>query len=129
VPIGIDKNERYKRVCSQIDFFSQRMADAFRLFIQLTIATVGGFIWLKTQPNADAAADLFPLVRWILPILAALVVIEMASELYSWWGFRQAEAKLLARDDLIPSAKSARLIVFRAAVAILVGTAGFFLLR
>lgn len=129
MPDIVGENERYKRICSQIDFFSNRMADAFKLFIQLSIATVGGFLWLKTQSSADKAADLFPLVRWILPVLAALIIIEMFSELHSWWGFREAEAKLLGRPDLRPTMKSTRLIVYRGAVAALVGAAGFLYLR
>jgi len=46
------------------------MVDAFNLLIQLSLAVIGGFIWLKMQPNAKEAASLFPLVCWLLPVLA-----------------------------------------------------------
>jgi hypothetical protein len=130
MPDQISRSEHYNRVCSQIDLYSKRMIDSFNLFIQLSIATIGGFIWLKIQPNASNADTVFPLLRWILPLLAAFTIFELFSDLVSWYGLRKAEAKLLNRPDLRPKPlRSGRQEYFRASIAILVGIAGFIFLR
>lgn len=95
--------ERYKRICAQISYYTDRMDRAFNRFVQLSIATIGGFIWLKTQPMAKAADYLFPVVRWIIPFLAFVTVLEIAADWRSWHGYREAEAKILERPELDPT--------------------------
>jgi hypothetical protein len=90
--------ERYKRVCAQISYYSDRMDRAFNRFVQLSIATIGGFIWLKMQPMAKAAENVFPLVRWIIPLLAFVTVVEIVADLRSWYGYRKAEAAILKKE-------------------------------
>jgi hypothetical protein len=125
----IDKLEHYKRICSQIDFFSQRMSDSFTLFVQLSMATIGGFVWLKTQENAKEATYLFPLGRWVIPFLATFTIIQMTSDFRSWLGFRQAEANLLERVDLKPSFFTWRLVILRSVIVTIVAIGGFIYLR
>lgn len=118
------------------------MEDSFRLFVQLSIATAGGFIWLKIQPDANAAADLFPLVRYVLPLLALFTMVQIGSDLWGWFRYRREEATLLGRADLNPrlclyrdkddhlAGGSGRLELFRIFVAApLVGCLGFVYLR
>jgi hypothetical protein len=61
--------EHYERVCSALDFLCQRMDATFRLFVQLSTAVVGGFIWLKMQPQSSTVEYLFPVARFIIPLL------------------------------------------------------------
>lgn len=127
---AITKVERYHRICSQIDRFADRAGRSFTAFVQLSVAIVGGFIWLKTQDNLEQAAGVLPLARWLLPALSVIVIIEMWSDHVSWRGFRIAEAKILERPDLMPRlAVSGRLEFFRMAIALVVGIAGYIWLR
>src|SRR5438552_18508601 len=102
MPESISTVEHYKRVCAAQDLYTKRMEDSFKLFVQVSIATIGGFIWLKMQPSASTVEHLFPLARLIIPFVAVFTALELASLVYGWFGFRQAEARLLARPELMP---------------------------
>jgi hypothetical protein len=126
----IREEEHYKRVCVALDLYVKRMDDSFRLFVQLSIATAGGFIWLKIQPNANAAECFFPLVRWVLPLLAASTMFQIGSDLFGWFGYRRQEAILLNRPYLDPRLpRSGHLELFRIVAAAFVGWLGFVYLR
>jgi hypothetical protein len=73
-------------------YFGDRMRDTFKLFIQLSIAVVGGFVWLKIQPNSDKAATLFQVARWIIPFLAVFMSFQIWWDDRIWRGYREAEA-------------------------------------
>ena len=105
------------------------MVDAFNLLIQLSLAVIGGFIWLKMHPNAKEAASLFPLVCWLLPVLAVFTIIHLLYYFQSWWGFRRVEAELLERPDLKPTVFSARLVTLRCVIVAAVAIGGFLVLR
>lgn len=122
----IENVDRYKRVCSQLDFFCKRMDDTFKLFIQLSTAVIGGFIWLKMQPDAAKVAELFPVARWIIPILSVVTIMQIGSDCVGWWGYREAEAALLERSDLRPKLpQSARLESLRMVVTAFIGLAAY----
>jgi hypothetical protein len=122
----ISELERYKRVCSQLDTLCKRMDDTFRLFVQLSVAVVGGFIWLKMQPNASTVAHLALIARWIIPILAIFTIGQIIADWRAWFGYREAEAALLKRPDLRPTCLgSAKLEMFRVILATLVGIGAF----
>jgi hypothetical protein len=123
----IEDVERYKRVCSQVTYFSDRAAASFNLFIKLTVATVGGYAYLKINSKIE---DLLPLARWIIPALAIITSIEILSDLVSWWGFREAEAELLQKPELKPRClKSGRRDLLRIMTLAIVGFTGFLWLR
>jgi hypothetical protein len=123
----IESVERYRRVCAQITYFSDRAGNSFNLFIKLTIATIGGFAWLKTHNDLD---QLSGLVRWIVPALALITACEILTDLTSWWGYREAEAQLLDMPELQPKCfKSGLRDFIRIVVLMIVGVAGFFWLR
>ena len=122
----IEPLERYKRVCSQLDGLCRRLDDTFRLFIQTSTAVVGGFIWLKMQPNAQAVEYLFPIARWIIPMVAIATIIQIGCDHFSWWGYRQSEAGLLNRHDLEPKhPKSGKLEIFRIIITAVAGGAAY----
>lgn len=75
--MGTGKEERYRRICSQINLYSERIQQTYARFIQLSLATIGGFVWLKTQGNASNVADVLQIARWILPALAMFTLLEL----------------------------------------------------
>jgi hypothetical protein len=110
----IQTEEHYRRVCTYLDFYVTRMDNCFKLFVQVSTATIGGFIWLKMQPNAKEVEYLFPLASLIIPFVAFFTALEIGSLLYGWYGLRKMEAELLGRSDLMPKfPKSGRLEMVR----------------
>ena len=126
----IEKIDHYKVVCSRIDHFANRNVETYKLFIQLALATTGGFFWLSTLPNRDKIEHLLPLGRWIIPFLAAVTALQIYSDYRSWLGYRKAEATLLERDDLQPKfPRSGRFEMMRIRTVLLAGVAGYLFLR
>ena len=126
----IKEADRYARVCAQIDWLADRAEKGFEKFVQLSVAIVGGFIWLKMQPNAAQVATTLALVHWLMPLLSLVTASQIISDYVSWHGFRAAEAGLIEREDLAPRfPKSGRLQFLRVAVNLLVGKAGLVWVR
>ncbi len=126
----VSPEEHYKRVCAQIDRYHDRQETSFARFVQLSLATVGGFLWLKMQDNVEQVEHLFALVRWIIPALALITVIEIFMLHIVWCGFRRAEAELLERPDLYPKWPRAwRREMFQSVTVAVIGAAGFVWLR
>lgn len=117
----IESIEHYKRVCSMLDFFCKRMDDSFRLFVQLSTAVVGGFIWLKMQADPKNVEHLFPVARWIIPALAIATIVQILSDLRSWYGYRQAEVQLNPKAPRPSVLRSGRLEYARILMTALVG--------
>ena len=126
----IEPAEQYKRTCALIDYYANRMGAAFDLFVKLSLATIGGFIWLKIQPDANKAKFALDNARWIIPILAALLTLQLLSDLWSWWGNRVREAELIKRPAIRPVfLKSGRLEYLRIAAAWLIAILSFYNLQ
>ncbi|QQO20104.1 hypothetical protein JJB98_09355 [Bradyrhizobium diazoefficiens] len=89
--------EHYKRVCSMLDAFMKRMEDTFRFFVQVSTAVIGGFIWLKMQPDSAKVAYLLEIARYIIPALGVATIAEMVNCLFRWYGYRKAEHRLNPR--------------------------------
>ncbi|MEI9926687.1 MAG: hypothetical protein WDN44_01930 [Sphingomonas sp.] len=122
--------ERYKRICSQIDLYKARSQDTFNRFITLSLGSVGGFVWLGTQPHIERVEYLLPVARWVLPALAGITVVELALDLIGWFGFRKAESAILDDPRIRPRFPySGRSEILRSVIAIAVGVAGYCLLR
>jgi hypothetical protein len=125
----IDNTERYRRVTEQMTFFANRIRDNFKVFIQLSLATIGGFIWLRLQERADHVADLLYLARWILPALALFMSVLSWLDFWIWLGYRREEARLVPEIQPPTLWKQGwQEFAFTAAMAI-VGTFGYFFLR
>jgi hypothetical protein len=110
--------------------YVKRMDNCFKLFVQVSTATIGGFIWLKMQPNAKEVEYLFPVASLIIPFVAFFTALEICSLLYGWYGLRKVEAELLGRDDLMPRfPKSGRLEVVRIIGTLFAGAASYIFLH
>jgi hypothetical protein len=73
--------------------------DAFKLFISLYSAIVGGSIWLSIQ--ADKNSSSYSSYGWLsngavalLTIVAVVLVFEAKR---GWWGYRKAQSKLVGK--------------------------------
>lgn len=99
MPGAVNDLDYYKRVCSQIDRFADRTTKSFDLFIKLSLATIGGYTWLKTHQDPN---NLVWLVPWVILALAIATAIELLSDLHSWWGFRKKESRLLGDANIEP---------------------------
>jgi hypothetical protein len=55
----IEETERYRRITVQMTFFAERIRDNFKIFLQFSIATIGGFIWLTRKQYCQRLAATF----------------------------------------------------------------------
>jgi hypothetical protein len=95
--------EHYKRVCSQIDWYAQRMADAFKLFVQaLNRNNWWTYLTKDTAWCGDRRVNIFIGAMDRVPMHALFTIAQILSDLRTWYGFRHAEAALLQREDLRP---------------------------
>lgn len=117
-------------MCSQLDALAARSEKVFNRFVQLSLATVAGFFWLQTQDHTCTTAKYLPLVHWIVPVLAAITIIEIVVLVHSWWGYRVTEAKIVGYPDIYPKLpKSGLLEVVRCLFSAVVGIAAYFVLQ
>jgi hypothetical protein len=123
----ISNDKQFEYLGSQVKKHVQRSIEAFKLFLQIFSAIVGGSIWLSLQSSltspfrhryvilTDAAAIL----------LAAVVIVMVLDNLRAWRGYRIAMSNLAGKrpdgDYAIPlplmrSAITERAILFGIAV-------------
>lgn len=126
---AVSHDERYRRICSQINLYSERMQQSFARFVQLSLATIGGFIWLKTQANTADVGNVLYIARWILPALAGLTILELYLDHRGWWNYRVDEAKHLNNPKRAPNKDSGRSEKVKAAAVAVIGVGGFFVLQ
>lgn len=126
----VSKDIQYQRIIAATDRFADRASKTFEHFSQLSLATIGGYMWLKTQPKSSELQDALEIIRYVLPALAVVAIIQILSDYKSWRGFRVAEANILERPELQPRWPwSGRLEFIRCGVAIIVGIFGYLWLR
>jgi hypothetical protein len=111
----------YKTLCDMIAERNRNALDAFKLFVALYSAIVGGTIWLSaqaTQPKAPYAW-LSNGVVILLTLVASILVFEAKR---GWWGYREAQSKLVekyeANDLRIPPPKLFPTVVTEGAMLI-----------
>jgi hypothetical protein len=125
----VTRLEHYKRVCAMMDTLTKRMDDTFRLFVQVSTVVVGGFIWLKMQPTAHTVAHLFPVARWIIPLLALVTIVQMYIDLQSWHGYRRKEPELNAGAPAVSVSRAGKLEYVRMVTAGIAAICAYWWLR
>lgn len=97
----VSKAERYKVVTTQMQYFNEKIIEAFKLHIQLVTAITGGYIWLRSNPSA------LQTTQWIQTAIPALMLfigftisLLIGFNLSTWWGYRMAESKIL--NGIVP---------------------------
>jgi len=91
----ISPEKQFEFITRQIAANTTRMYDAFKLFVQLFSAIVGGSVWLSIQhaSAANAYANILNVLAFLVTVIAALTVIVNLS---SWYRYREAQSLLTA---------------------------------
>lgn len=88
----------YKSLSDMIAERNRNALDAFKLFISLYSAIVGGTIWLSTQATkAQASFEWLSSGVVVLVTLVAIVLVIEAKR--GWWGYRKAQSELVGRTE------------------------------
>jgi TRAP-type C4-dicarboxylate transport system permease small subunit len=96
----VSDDKQYEFVSSQVQVYNQRIADAFKLFIQLFSAIVGGSVWLSIQSHINTKSVRFERLSDILVILVAVFcTISILENLRAWRGYREAQSRLGGTDE------------------------------
>lgn len=123
---GTMEIERYKFVTSQLSYFNDKIIESFKLYIQLISAVTGGYVAVRTQAVATPVARIAQVVIPGLTVFIGLgAVLLILVNLSSWWGFREAESRLL-KGDVPPPVfpRSARQELVMIAAIVLATTLG-----
>lgn len=108
----ISTDKQYEFLTSQTTAHSERSLDAFKLFIQIFSAIVGGSIWLSVQGRWTLdQRHSFSTLSNILVCLIAFVTIAMISDnLRAWHGYRVAISKLSENEQGISAIPAPRML-------------------
>jgi hypothetical protein len=123
----ISEEAHYKYVGSVIKHRLDQIRDAFRLFLQLFSAIVGGSIWLSIQVAEKPSRHTYARVSDLLVALLTLVTAVMVSEaLRGWWGYRKTLSRFDTGQHRIPMPRKRSLVTEIVMVACMVGAAVVF---
>ena len=87
--------ERYKFVTSMIQYHNEKMIEAFKLFIQVLSAIVGGSVWLSNASGIYTRDTRYWLLADLLVICVAMMTaITVIANQIAWIKFRRAEHNL-----------------------------------
>jgi hypothetical protein len=94
----ITDEQLYKTLSEMIAERNKNALDAFKLFISLYSAIVGGAIWLSTQTarNLPSYERLSSGVVLLVTLVAIVLVIEAKR---GWWGYRKAQSDLVGKTE------------------------------
>jgi hypothetical protein len=96
----VSDDKQYEFVSSQVQVYNQRIADAFKLFIQLFSAIVGGSVWLSIQSHIATRSARYERLSDILAVLVAVFcTISVLENLRAWRGYRSAQSRLGGIDE------------------------------
>jgi hypothetical protein len=97
--VSIDKE--YEFVSSQVQEYNRRIADAFKLFVQLFSLIVGGSVWLSIQnQNTLSKSGGYARLSDILVVLVAVYcAFSIWENLRAWRGYRFAQSRLGGLDE------------------------------
>lgn len=126
----ISDEQLYKTLSEMIAERNKNALDAFKLFISLYSAIVGGSIWLSTQANRNLPAygRLSSGVILLVTLVAVVLVIEAKR---GWWGYRKAQSELVGKNETgryrVPPPKIFPTILTEGAmvIAMVLAAAGF----
>jgi hypothetical protein len=117
--------ERYKYVCGQLNYLNDKILESFTQFVTLLTAIAGGVIWLRPQKEWSAIWNQTkPLAIALIVVVALQAIVRVWLNLWSWWGFRQAESELTngaVQPPLFPRSASQELTLSIVIIITLVG--------
>lgn len=107
----ISAEKQYEFVTSQIAAHVERWMDAFKLFIQLFSAIIGGSIWLSTQVKLPPTAipTYIRLSDTLVGLVTVITIVMVCENLRGWFSYRKTQSKLVGKDGsgkyLVPMPK------------------------
>ena len=120
----VPKEKIYEFLTSQAAIRSDRSIDAFKLFVQMFSAIVGGCIWLSiAQKSAQSARVEYVLLTNVAVAILFVVVTAMVGDnLRSWYSYRKQIAALgtgvgFSKPNMFSSALSEAAMLLGAFVA------------
>jgi hypothetical protein len=91
----ISAEKRYEFVTGRLQYHNEKIIEAFKLFIQVISAIVGGAIWLSLVKEPPKGHENYWLLADILVVcLAAMTTITVIANVIAWFGYRTAEHEL-----------------------------------
>ena len=93
----VSADAEFKWVTSQIATERQRAEAAFRLYLQMFSALVGGSIWLSIQPSIAHSAHrkLAVLTDIAVTLAMAAVSVMLLGSWRAWFSYRRAQSVLM----------------------------------
>jgi hypothetical protein len=131
----VTDDKQYEFVSKQVRYHNEKIIGAFKLFIQLFSAIIGGTIWLSLQPHITATralsyAHISDILVTVLALFSSLWVFE---NLRAWHGYRGAQHRLGGLDahgkPKIPAPRLLRASVSEAAMILIIAAATFLFWR
>jgi hypothetical protein len=92
----VSEDKIYEFVTSQIQFREQGAINAFKLFLQVFSAIVGGSIWLSIQSSTSQASrpGFAAISDALVGLVFAVTAIMVAENFRGWLGYRKAQSKM-----------------------------------
>jgi len=90
----VDDQKIYDSLCTLINERTKNTFDAFKQFINLYSAIVGGTIWLSLQTTAAVPRSYGLLSGGAVALLAILTTVLVVEAKRGWWGYRKAQSEL-----------------------------------
>jgi hypothetical protein len=90
----ISDEKQYEFVTSQIKLQTERIYDAFKLFVQVFSAIVGGSVWLSMQKPPTTSQNYAFLADSIAILAAFITVVMILLNVISWFGYRKELTRL-----------------------------------
>jgi len=95
----INVEKEYEYVSKQVMEHNTRIMDAFKLYIQVISAIIGGSIYLSLQAHDKAKNEQYATLSDLLVVLAtSLAIVMIAENLRGWHGYRKAQSRLGGTD-------------------------------
>jgi hypothetical protein len=86
----------YKSLSDMIADRNRNAIDAFKLFISLYSAIVGGTIWLSAQ-STKVLASFEPLSNHAVELVTSVAILMVYEAKRGWWGYRKTQSKLAGK--------------------------------
>ena len=123
----ISDEKQYEYIGSVIIDRIDRVRDAFKLYLQLFAAIVGGSIWLSTQNISPVARRTYAFVsNALVGLLIVVTVIMVYAALRSWWRSRETMSNFDGGQYPIPGPEFQAIVAEIAMLLCMIASAAIF---
>ena len=92
----ISDDKLYEVLSALIADRKQSCTDAFKLFIKLYVAIVGGAVGISTQISSPARPIYASVSVVLIVIVTAVATLLLFEAKRGWWEYRKAQSKIVA---------------------------------